>query len=85
MYPNKPTNYLKKWLRARRVAAVAIVALLFSVLMNIGMAKNLREADSCADQYRDRAWTAYDMVDSLQREVDAMMGEKWFVENMCNE
>lgn len=85
MYPNKPTNYLKKWLRARRVAAVAIVALLFSVLINIGMAKNLREADSCADQYRDRAWTAYDMVDSLQHEVDAMMGEKWFVENMCNE
>ena len=85
MYPNKPTNYLKKWLRARRVAAVAIVALLFSVLMNIGMAKNLREADSCADQYRDRAWTAYDMVDSLQHEVDVMMGEKWFVENMCNE
>lgn len=85
MYPNKPTNYLKKWLRARRVAAVAVAALLFSVLINLGMAKNLREADSCADQYRDRAWTAYDMVDSLQHEVDAMMGEKWFVENMCNE
>lgn len=85
MYPKKPTNYLKKWLRARRVAAVAIVSFLLSVMINIGMSKSLKEADSCADYYRDRAWTAYEQVDSLQHEVDVMQGEEWYVSNMCNE
>lgn len=85
MYPNKPTNYLNKFIKARRVAAIAIVALILSVMMNIGMSKNLKEADTCVDYYRDSAWTAYEVVDSLQHEVDAMKGEEWYVANLCNE
>lgn len=85
MYPNKPTNYLKKWLRARRVAAIAIVALVISMMMNFGFSKNLKETDASFEKYRDSAWAAYEKVDSLQQELDAIKGEEWYVSNMCNE
>lgn len=85
MYPKKPTNYVMKWMRAKRVAAIAIVALVISMMMNFGFSKNLKETDASFEKYRDSAWAAYEKVDSLQQELDAIKGEEWYVSNMCNE
>lgn len=85
MYPNKPTNYVMKWMRAKRVAAIAIVALVISMMMNFGFSKNLKETDASFEKYRDSAWAAYEKVDSLKQELDAIKGEEWYVSNMCNE
>lgn len=43
MYPNKPVNYLKKAIVARRVAVVSIVIALVCVLMCVGYAKQSNE------------------------------------------
>lgn len=85
MYPNKPVNYLKKAIVARRVAVVSIVIALVCVLMCMGYAKQSNEAYRCADSYQQSAWDAYSTIDSLNEVIDTMEGDIWIANHYNNE
>ncbi len=85
MFPNNSTNYLKKFIKARRVALIAITLCCICALMTIGYAKNANEAFNAAEYYQDSAWNACHENDSLRNVISVMEGEKWFSENLKNE
>lgn len=85
MYPNNSTNYLNKFIKARRVAVFAIALCCISVLITIGYAKNANDAFDAAEYYQDSVWNAYLENDSLRNVISVMEGEKWFSDNLKNE
>ncbi len=85
MYPNKPINYLNKFIKARRVAVIAVVLCCISIVMTIGYAKTSDEAMRVARSYQESAWSVSDQCDSLHRVIDDMENEKFFSENLKNE
>lgn len=86
MYNNKDYSEKKRQNRIlRKVICVMVAALLAGLILCIGQAKALNEADESSWQYRCKMRKAYETIDSLNREISSLEGQLWTNINLPNE